>query len=191
MTHFEIWILALGLAMDCFAVSVAAGIFLKKFEPGTVARMTFLFGFFQALNPLLGWLGTNHFRYLIESYDHWVALGILALLGINMIVESFREEECRRFNPRKKKVIYTLAVATSIDALAVGISFSCVGYASAAELVYPLAVIGVVASAMTLFGTWLGVRFGCGLARKLHADFLGGVILIFIGIRVLIEHLYY
>ena len=191
MTHFEIWILALGLAMDCFAVSVAAGIFLKKFEPGTVARMTFLFGFFQALNPLLGWLGTNHFRYLIESYDHWVALGILALLGINMIVESFREEECRRFNPRKKKVIYTLAVATSIDALAVGISLSCVGYASAAELVYPLAVIGVVASAMTLFGTWLGVRFGCGLARKLHADFLGGVILIFIGIRVLIEHLYY
>ena len=189
MTHFEIWILAAGLAMDCFAVSVAGGIILKKPELKTVFWMTFLFGLFQALNPLLGWLGTNHFRYLIESYDHWVAFGILAVLGGRMIVESFRDEECRKFDPRKLKVIFTLAVATSIDALAVGVSFSCIGYTTAVSLLYPLIVIGVVASAFTLAGLYLGSRFGCGLARRLHADLVGGLILIFIGVRVLIEHL--
>ena len=189
MTHFEIWILAAGLAMDCFAVSLAGGIILKKPELKTVFWMTFLFGLFQALNPLLGWLGTHHFRYLIESYDHWVAFGILAVLGGRMIVESFREEECRKFDPRKMKVILTLAVATSIDALAVGVSFSCIGYTTAVSLLYPLTVIGVVASAFTLAGLYMGSRFGCGFARRMHADLVGGLILIFIGVRVLIEHL--
>lgn len=189
MTHFEIWILAAGLAMDCFAVAVAGGMMLKKMELKSVFWMTFLFGLFQALNPLLGWLATSHFRYLIESIDHWLAFGILGFLGGRMIVESFRAEECRTFNPRSLKVVLTMSVATSIDALAVGISFTCIGYTTLASLIYPLVAIGVVASAFTLAGLYLGVRFGCGAARKMPADFVGGLILVFIGVRVLIEHL--
>ena len=146
MTHVEVWLMALALAMDCFAVAIASGIFFKKVVWKPMLTMAFLFGFFQALNPFLGWWGTDLCRELIESVDHWVAFGILGFLGARMIVESFKEDEQKRFNPRRYKVIFTLAIATSIDALAVGISFSCMGYNSMVSLCYPLAVISLCRS---------------------------------------------
>ena len=189
MTHVEVWLMALALAMDCFAVAIASGIFFKKVVLKPMLTMAFLFGFFQALNPLLGWWGTDLCRTLIESVDHWVAFGILGFLGARMIIESFKKEEEKRFNPRRYKVIFTLAIATSIDALAVGISFSCMGYHTVSSLCYPLAVIFLVSFVMTIIGLALGLKFDNGFAKKLRAEMWGGIILLFIGARVLIEHL--
>lgn len=189
MTHIEIWLVALALAMDCFAVSMASGIIFKRAVPRQMVAMVLLFGLFQALNPLLGWLGAELCRELIESVDHWIAFAILGFLGVRMIIDSFKDEEEKRFNPRRFKVIITLAVATSIDALAVGISFSCMGYSSLPSLIYPLVAIGIVSSAMTALGLFLGVRFGKAFAGRLRAELWGGIILIAIGVKVLIEHL--
>ena len=189
MTHIEIWLVALALAMDCFAVSMASGIIFKRVVPRQMIAMVLLFGLFQALNPLLGWLGAELCRELIESVDHWIAFAILGFLGVRMIVDSFKDEEEKRFNPRRFKVIITLAVATSIDALAVGISFSCMGYSSLPSLLYPLVAIGIVSSAMTALGLFLGVRFGKAFAGRLRAELWGGLILVAIGIKVLVEHL--
>ena len=189
MTHIEIWLMALALAMDCFAVAIASGIFFKRVVWKPMLTMAFLFGFFQALNPFLGWWGTDLCRELIESVDHWVAFGILCFLGVRMIVESFKEEEQKRFNPRRYKVIFTLAIATSIDALAVGISFSCMGYHTVASLCYPLAAIFLVSFVLTIIGLGLGLKCGNGLAKRLRAEMWGGIILLLIGGRVLIEHL--
>ena len=189
MTHLEVWLMALALAMDCFAVSIASGIIFKKVVWKPMLVMAFLFGFFQALNPLLGWWGTDLCRELIESVDHWLAFGILSFMGVRMIVESFKEEEKKRFNPRRYKVIFTLAIATSIDALAVGISFSCMGYHSVASLCYPLVIIFLVSLVLSIIGLALGLKFGKGFAKRLRVEMWGGVILLLIGGRVLFEHL--
>lgn len=189
MTHLEIWLLAFALAMDCFAVSVASGIIFKRIIWKPMIAMAILFGLFQGLNPLLGWWATNHFSGLIEEIDHWVAFAILTFLGVRMVIESFKEEEQRRFNPRNYKVIFTLAIATSIDALAVGVSFSCMGYESIIPLMYPIVIIGFVSSALSIAGLAIGLRFGKGIAKRLKAELCGGIILIIIGIKVLAEHL--
>ena len=189
MTSIEVWLMALALAMDCFAVSIASGIIFKKVIWKPMLTMAFLFGFFQALNPFLGWWGTDQFRNVIESVDHWLAFAILGFLGVRMIAESFKEEEKRRFNPRRYKVIFTLAIATSIDALAVGISFSCMGYHTVASLCYPLAVIFLVSFVLSIVGLGLGLKCGNGIAKKLRAEMWGGIILLLIGGRVLIEHI--
>ena len=157
--------------------------------PKQMIAMSLLFGLFQALNPLLGWLGAELFRELIESFDHWIAFAILAFLGVRMVLDAFKEEEKKSFNPRRMKVIFTLAIATSIDALAVGISFSCMGYTSLVSLAYPLVAIGIVSSLMTAVGLFLGVKFGKAFAERLRAELWGGIILLLIGTRVLIEHL--
>lgn len=189
MTHVYIWFLAFALAMDCFAVSVASGIIYGRVLWRPMLAMAFLFGFFQAFNPLIGWVATDRFRFLIESYDHWIAFAILTFLGVRMIIDSYKEEENRTFNPHRLKVIFTLAIATSIDALAVGVSFSCMGITRLDSMLYPLAAIGVVSFVMSLLGLFLGIFFGKGLARRLRAELWGGVILIIIGIKVLFEHL--
>lgn len=189
MTHIEIWFLALALAMDCFAVSIASGIIFKRVAWRPMLTMALLFGLFQGLNPLIGWWGTELFSNMLECIDHWIAFGILGFLGARMIMDSFKAEEERRFNPRRYKVIFTLAIATSIDALAIGISFSCMGYDHVAPLLYPVAVIGVVSSVMSLAGLAIGLKFGKGIAKRLKAELCGGIILIIIGIKVLAEHL--
>ena len=189
MTHVEVWLMALALAMDCFAVAIASGIFFKRVVWKPMLTMAFLFGFFQALNPFLGWWGTDLCRTLIENVDHWLAFAILSFMGGRMIIESFKKEEEKRFNPRRYKVIFTLAIATSIDALAVGISFSCMGYENAASLSYPLAVIFLVSFVMTAIGLGLGLKFGNSFAKKLRAEMWGGIILVLIGCKVLFEHL--
>ena len=189
MTHIEVWLMALALAMDCFAVAIASGIIFKRVIWKPMLTMAFLFGFFQALNPLLGWWGADLCREAIECIDHWIAFAILGFLGARMVIESFKEEEKRRFNPRSYKAIFTLAIATSIDALAVGISFSCMGDQTLSSLSYPLAVIFLVSFVMSILGLGLGLKFGNSFAKKLHAEMWGGIILLFIGAKVLFEHL--
>ena len=192
----ELWLLAVALAMDCFTVSIVFGVLLRKIEWRTILAVTFLFGLFQAMMPLAGWLATNSFSSLIEDYDHWIAFGLLAFLGGRMIKESFsddeeeEEAEAKHINPRKLKTQLVFAVATSIDALAVGISFTCLGFNTISSLSLPLLIIGFVSLAFSIVGSLLGIRFGKGVEKRLKPELLGGIVLIIIGIRVLCEHLF-
>lgn len=187
MSNFEIWLLALCLAIDCFTVAVASGCIMKRIDKGIMLKMALAFGTFQALMPLLGWVTTSHFSQEIKAYDHWIAFGMLSFLGIKMIKDYFRDDcETRRFAPSRKRVILALAIATSIDALAVGITFAFTGYVTLHSLAFPLSAIGIMSFIMPLIGYVLGVYFG----KKMHLPFevIGGLVLIGIGIRILIAH---
>lgn len=192
----ELWLLAVALVMDCFTVSIVFGVLLRKIEWRTILAVAFLFGLFQAMMPLAGWFATNSFSSLIEDYDHWIAFGLLAFLGGRMIKESFSDDEeegeaeAKHINPRKLKTQLVFAVATSIDALAVGISFTCLGFNTISSLSLPLLIIGFVSLAFSIVGSLLGIRFGKGVEKRLKPELLGGIVLIIIGIRVLCEHLF-
>ena len=142
MTTLEIWLLAISLAMDCFTVSITSGIIMRRICWRTFFIMAFFFGLFQAVMPLIGWFAASRFSHLIEDYDHWIAFGLLAFLGGRMIKESFSNEDKRCFDPTKLKVVVTLAIATSIDALAIGISFAFVGINSFTSILSPIVIIG-------------------------------------------------
>ncbi|MBQ8674550.1 MAG: manganese efflux pump [Bacteroides sp.] len=192
MSTIEIWLLAVGLAMDCFAVSIASGILLKRVRLRPMLVMAFFFGLFQALMPLIGWIGASLFSHLIEEIDHWIAFAILLLLGGNMVKESLKDDDCKHeFDPTRLKVVLALAVATSIDALAVGVSFAFLGIKEMGDMLHPVLVIGLVSFLLSLTGLLFGIRFGCGLARRLKAELWGGIILILIGVKILIEHLFF
>lgn len=188
MSFAEIWLLAVSLAIDCFTVSVTSGIILHRIRWGIFLKMAFFFGLFQAAMPLIGWVGASSFNHLIEAYDHWIAFGLLAFLGIRMIRSHFREDEencC--FDPTRLSVILTLAIATSIDALAVGISFAFTGFNTLASLSYPLWAIGIASFVISIAGSIIGVFFGKRF--NLRMELFGGLVLIGIGLKILIEHL--
>lgn len=187
MSILEIWLLAVSLAIDCFTVSITSGIILHRIRWGIFLKMAFLFGLFQAAMPFLGWLGASRFNHLIETYDHWIAFALLAFLGIRMIREHFKDEEERSFDPTRMKVILTLAVATSIDALAVGISFAFTGFRTLSSLLYPLTAIGTASFVISLAGSLIGVFFGKRF--NLRVEIFGGLVLIGIGVKILFEHL--
>ena len=196
MNLLDIILLAVALAMDCFTVSIVSGVICSK-ESGVRSqekvgclRMAFLFGFFQALMPLIGWLGISHFQSYMEAYDHWIAFVLLALIGGKMIWESFGPEEQQHFNPRRLRTQLLLAIATSIDALAIGISLACTGYERLSQLTLPLAIIGVVSFLFSIVGYQLGARFGHSIAHRLKPELFGGVILVGIGIKILVTHLF-
>ena len=195
MNLLDIILLAVALAMDCFTVSIVSGVIATKSEgvkskKGWVIRMAFLFGFFQALMPLIGWLGISYFRSYMEAYDHWIAFALLAFIGGKMIWESFGPEEEQHFNPRRLRTQLLLAIATSIDALAIGISLACTGYERLSQLTLPLVIIGVVSFLFSIIGYQLGARFGHSIARRLKPELFGGVILVGIGVKILASHLF-
>lgn len=189
MTILDILLIAVALAMDCFTVSMVSGVMTRKMFWGRNLRMAFLFGFFQAAMPFIGWIAIHFFQSSVEAYDHWIAFGLLLLIGGKMILDAFNEEDEATFNPLNLGTQLTLAVATSIDALAVGISFSCSGYGTVQSLILPLAVIGLVSFIFSIAGLLLGVRFGGAVARRFKPEIIGGVILIAIGVKILLEHL--
>lgn len=189
MGIFDVLLLSVALAMDCFTVSMVSGVILSRYKWDTIIRMSFLFGLFQAAMPFIGWLCTSYFRTYIESFDHWVAFGLLGFLGIKMVKESFGDEEERQFNPCKLKTQIVLAIATSIDALAVGISFACTGYSNVMQLTYPLLAIGLASMFFGVLGNSLGIAFGKSIGKRLRPELFGGIILILIGIKILITHL--
>ena len=152
--------------------------------------MAFLFGLFQALMPLIGWLGISYFKSYMEDYDHWVAFGMLAFIGGKMIKESFDKEEEKHFDPRRLYTQLLLAIATSIDALAIGISFACTGYKTLSQLTLPLFIIGLASFIFSLLGYYLGSRFGSIITRRLKPELFGGLILVGIGIKILLSHLF-
>ena len=186
----ELVLIAFALAMDCFAVSVASGVIVRKNEARVLLRQGFFFGLFQALMPLIGWALTVRFSDWLAVVDHWIAFGMLAFIGGRMIWDAFHEdEEDKHLNPRLLKTQLLMAVATSIDALAVGISFACTGYQTLGSLTLPLVLIGIVSFLMSIAGYLLGVRFGEVVNKKVRPELLGGLILIGIGIKILMEHL--
>ncbi len=194
MSLIDIILLAVALAMDCLTVSIVSGVIEVKSEEVKdekwwIIRMAFLFGLFQAMMPLIGWLGISHFQAYMEAYDHWIAFTMLGFIGGRMVWESFGSDEEQHFNPRKLRTQLLLAIATSIDALAVGISFACTGYTAVGQLTLPLIIIGVVSFLFSLIGYRLGARFGRSIAQRLKPELFGGIILIGIGVKILAEHL--
>lgn len=189
MSLIDITFLALALAMDCFTVSIVSGVIIRKYILSIILRMAVLFGLFQAMMPFIGWLGTSYFSHYLESVDHWIAFGLLAFLGGKMIKDSFGSEEEAHFDPSKLTSQLLFAVATSIDALAVGISFACLGYKNIEQLTLPLIVIGVCSFVMSILDNILGVMCGKSIVKRLKPEFIGGVILLLIGFRILYEHI--
>ncbi len=191
MTIAELLLLSVALAMDCFTVSIVNGVIVARRQWTTILSTALLFGLFQALMPLLGWMATSHFARYVEDYDHWVAFGLLAFLGLRMIKESGEPEEEHHLDPTHLSTQLLQAVATSIDALAVGISMAVTGYTSAASLLWPLTVIGIGSLLFSVAGFLLGLRFGSSIRRRLRPELFGGLILLFIGVRILLTHLFF
>lgn len=192
MNTFDILFLAVALAMDCFTVSIVSGVIMKRWIAAPMLRMSFLFGLFQALMPLAGWLGISFFSTYLASVDHWIAFGLLAFIGGKMIKESFEDEDEQHphFNPSRLRTQLMLSIATSIDALAVGISFACLGYESLSSLTFPLTVIGMVSVIFAIAGHLLGIHFGNAIARRLRPELFGGIVLLIIGVKILVTHLF-
>ncbi len=198
MSLVNIFFIAVGLAMDAFAVSIANGISLKRYKPTFSLIFGFYFGLFQFMMPLIGFYVGSSFSRFISDYDHWIAFGLLSLIGGKMIWETFRnesqddpnapksdhlEDERRILSPKN---MVMLAIATSIDALAVGVSFALMKV----NILLCASVIGVVAFVLPAIGIWAGFSIGKRLGsmfQSLSGRF-GGIVLIIIGVKILLEH---
>ena len=179
---WELFVLAVGLSMDAFAVSICKGLSVMELKPKHALITGRYFGGFQALMPLLGYLLGKQFESLITNVDHWIAFALLLLIGINMIRESRKktEEMNASFRP---SVMLPLAVATSIDALAIGVTFAFLQV----NIVYAVGFIGVTTFLLSAVGVKIGNVFG--LKFKSKAEIAGGVVLILMGVKILLEHL--
>jgi putative Mn2+ efflux pump MntP len=176
--------IGVGLSMDALAVSVINGFIIRKLRIRYAFRIALSFGFFQALMPVLGWAAGLSFRKYIQNVDHWVAFLLLCIIGGKMICESRSCKEERR-DCLQFPVLFILSIATSIDALAVGLSFSFLQV----EIIIPAIIIGVVTFVICLTGIYVGDKIGRFIGNKI--ELIGGFILIAIGIKIVIEHLFY
>jgi putative Mn2+ efflux pump MntP len=186
MSLIAILAISVGLAMDAFAVSLGIGLKQCQVSTRTTLRMAAYFGGFQAFMPVLGWLAGLTFARWITGVDHWIAFGLLAAIGGKMIYEAIwgDDEKNAEKDPTRGTSLIVLSVATSIDALAVGLSLALIGV----QIWYPAVIIGVVAFAFTAAGLHLGCRFGSLLGKRMEV--VGGLILIGIGVRILFDHLF-
>ena len=177
--------IALGLAMDCLAVAIGSGAALRGATPRQTFRPSFHFGLFQALMPAVGWLAGVSVASMIGFLDHWVAFGLLGFVGVKAIWAAVREDvgERRAGDPTRGASLVALSVATSVDALAVGFSFAILGV----TVWSPSVVIGVVSAAVTAVGMHIGSRLGERFGSRMED--LGGLVLIAIGVKILLEHL--
>ena len=182
MSLWELFIIAVGLSMDAAAVSVCKGLSVPKLKPVHSLTCGLYFGAFQGLMPLLGWLLGVQFQSMITSIDHWIAFVLLGLIGFNMIRES-REEGERVDSSFSPRAMLPLAVATSIDALAVGVTFAFLQV----DIVPAVLFIGVITFLLSGVGVQVGGAFGARFQSK--AELAGGVILILMGTKILLEHL--
>ena len=185
----ELFLLAVGLSMDAFAVSVCKGLAMKKVTLKAEATCGLWFGGFQALMPTIGFFLGALFADAIEAFDHWVAFALLAIIGINMLKEALEKKDESGDNPEKDadlsvKTMFLMAVATSIDALAVGISLAMVG---SVNIWLAAAFIGICTCLLSALGVKIGNVFGSRYEKK--AELAGGVILILLGVKILLEHL--
>jgi len=183
MNFFELLFIAIGLSMDCFAVSLSFGA-QRKLKWNDILKFSFFFALFQALMPVIGWLIGTAVNIYLSKVDHWIAFGILTIIGLRMIYESFKgEDEKRSVDIRDWKILLTLSLATSIDALITGVSFGFVKV----NIALAALTIALVTFLNSLAGAWVG-------ERSIHisprwAEIIGGLVLIGIGIKIVLEHL--
>lgn len=183
MGAIEILLISIGLAMDAFAVSVCKGLAMKKMSWKKAIIIGLYFGIFQAVMPVIGYFLGTTFERFITNVDHWVAFILLVGIGINMVKEAFDRESENRNDNVDVKTMLVLSIATSIDALAIGITFACLKI----HIVMPVITIGLITFIISIIGVKIGNRFGDKYEKK--AEIMGGVILILLGIKILLEHL--
>lgn len=192
MDYLSLLGIAVGLAMDAFAVSIANGAACQKLRPRFALKLGIVFGLFQAAMPVIGWGIGRVGEAIITSIDHWIALILLGFLGGKMIFEVIRggEENAESRDDIPWKTLLLLGIATSIDALATGIILpSAVGAESVWLMLLSVGVIGVITFGMCFIGTFLGKKFGTFLSNK--AEIFGGIVLIGIGVKIFIEHMFF
>jgi manganese efflux pump family protein len=182
MGFITLFFLSIGLCFDTFAVSVSSGLIRKEIIFWQAVRIAFILALFQAVMPVFGWVGGITIRNWIEPFDHWVALGILTLLGVKMLIESQKNSDDKKINPLDIKVIISMALATSIDAFAVGISFAIIQV----NMLMAFMVIGTVTFVISMLGILFGKKTGSHFGKKM--EIIGGLILIAIGVKIVIEH---
>lgn len=183
MSIWELFIIAVGLSMDAFAVSICKGLSVKKLTPKHAAIVGLYFGGFQFAMPLIGYFLGIQFKQFIISIDHWIAFVLLGLIGANMIRESFGKDEDELNDKFNVKTMVPLAVATSIDALAVGVTFACLDV----SIVPAVSFIGVTTFLLSAIGIKIGNVFGTRYKSK--AELAGGIVLVLMGIKILVEHI--
>lgn len=183
----ELFVIAVGLAMDAFAVSICKGLNMRKIDIKQTALIALFFGGFQAGMPLIGWLVGSRFAHYIESFDHWVTFILLAIIGGKMIWESFEKDEENENDDKKLNLreLTALAIATSIDALAVGVAFA-LEY-ERTTVFTAVALIGIVTAVLSSVGVFIGHKFGAKYKNK--AELAGGLVLVIMGIKFLLEGL--
>ena len=185
MRFYELLLIAVGLSMDAFAVALCKGLNMLKPNVKHFGLIALFFGGFQALMPLIGWLIGTQFQQYITGVDHWIAFGLLAFIGGKMIVDYIKNDDCQTDDSEglKIKELFVLAIATSIDALAVGVTFAFLNV----SILPAVVTIGVTTFILSAIGVAIGFKFGARLKRK--AELAGGVVLILIGLKILLEHL--
>lgn len=185
MNVTELFLIAVGLSMDAFAVSICKGLSMKRIDWKKASIIGFYFGIFQAGMPLIGYLLGVQFKDKITAIDHWIAFVLLGLIGINMIHEALKGEEEKTNDSIGFRVMLGLAVATSIDALAVGVTFAFLKV----DIISAIVFIGITTLVISIIGVKIGTVFGTKYKTK--AELAGGVILVLMGIKILIEHLFF
>ena len=183
MELFEIIAIGIGLAMDAFAVSICKGLSMKKIDWKKAIIIALYFGIFQALMPVLGYFLGSTFSSFVQSVDHWIAFILLAIIGGNMIKDSTDDEVEKRNDKVDVKTMLLLAIATSIDALAVGVTFAFFEV----NLLLSISIIGIITFVLSLLGVIIGNKFGDKFQNR--AELAGGIVLIIIGLKILLEHL--
>lgn len=185
MNNFELILIAVGLSMDAFSVSICKGLTTQRFSWRTALTCGLWFGSFQALMPVVGYFLGAQFQEMIETYDHWIAFGLLFLIGTNMIREAVwgKKEKDENNGFLDFKTMFLLAIATSIDALAIGVSFACIQV----NIWIAISIIGVITFLFSILGVKIGNVFGSKYEKS--AEIIGGIILIIIGLKILFEHL--
>ncbi|HER24101.1 MAG TPA: manganese efflux pump [Candidatus Atribacteria bacterium] len=184
MNIITIIFIAFGLAMDAFAVSITSGFSIKSLKLNNALKIGIFFGLFQAIMPVIGWLAGLSFREVISHVDHWIAFGLLTIIGCKMIYESSQmEAKNDKINPLNVYLLLTLSIATSIDALAIGLTLSFLKV----SIILPVITIGSITFFLSVIGVYIGNKFRHYFERKI--EMVGGFILIGIGIKILIEHL--
>ena len=186
MQFLTVFIIAVALAMDVFAVSIATGVVLKRVDVRQTFRMAWHFGLFQAVMPIIGWSAGLTIRSFIEKYDHWAAFALLSFVGLHMIREAFKEDNeiSVQKDPTRGMVLIILSVATSIDALTVGFSFSLLKV----SIWIPAVIIGIVSILFSIIGLKIGKGLGELSSVSKYAEIAGGIVLILIGVKILFEH---
>ncbi|MCI9272805.1 MAG: manganese efflux pump [Clostridiales bacterium] len=194
MDYLSLLGIAIGLSMDAFAVSVTNGAVTRGLRIAHALKIAVCFGLFQAVMPMIGWAIGKAGEGLISQLDHWIAFVLLGYIGGKMIYDAWKdrnkETECQSRNPIGFRMLIVMAIATSIDALATGIILpSAVGASTVALMGYAVSIIGVTTFAISLSGVFIGKKFGDLFCSK--AELLGGFVLVFIGTKILIEHLFF